>query len=195
MTLRAYSGSIHSKMDYARTMIRFFIPILALFVAVQPAQADEIYVGIAAHQVLTPLAADTGSEGVDLQAGYRAGRIAALSFIGKPSPYIMASINIDGGTSFAAAGLNWKFGDKFYLRPGIGLAVHDGPKLRFAPDGSQTQLGSRVLFVPELAIGIRLSKRVDLEASWVHLSHARIFSSVQNPGLDSIGMRLVVKLP
>ena len=107
----------------------------------------------------------------------------------------LGSINSAGDTSFAVAGLSWKIGDRVYARPGIGIAIHDGPSLEFAPDGSQTQLGSRVLFAPELSVGIKLSEKVDLEASWVHLSHARIFSSVQNPGLDSIGMRLVVKLP
>ena len=136
-----------------------------------------------------------GAEGVDFQIGYRGERIEGLSFIGKPSPYILASVNSSGDTSFAAVGLSWKFGEKAYLRPGIGIAIHDGPKLAFAPDGSQTQLGSRVLFEPELSIGVKLSDRIDLEASWVHLSHAQIFSSVQNPGIDSIGLRLVVKLP
>ncbi|QJB70100.1 acyloxyacyl hydrolase [Parasphingorhabdus halotolerans] len=160
-----------------------------------PTKANEIFDGIASQEIATPVAQDTGAEGVDFQFGYRGNRIDGLSFIGKPSPYILGSINSAGSTSFAAAGLSWKIGDKIYARPAIGIAIHDGPELEFAPDGSQTQLGSRVLFAPELALGVRLSQRVDLEASWVHLSHARIFSSVQNPGLDSIGMRLVVKLP
>lgn len=168
--------------------------ILALGLS-QPALADELVVGISSQDIVTLLAQDTGAGGVDIQFGYRGERFAALSFIGKPSPYLLASVNSAGDTSFAAAGLSWKFGKKIYVRPGIGIAVHDGPKLNFAPDGSQTQLGSRVLFAPELAIGLRLSERVDLEANWVHLSHAQSFSSVQNPGIDSIGLRLVFKLP
>lgn len=160
-----------------------------------PALADEIFAGAGSQDIFTPLAADTGAKGVDFQIGYRGDRIEGLSFIGKPAPHIFASINSAGDTSFAAIGLSWKIGDRIYARPGIGIAIHDGPKLEFAPDGSKTQLGSRVLFAPELAIGVRLSRRVDLEASWVHLSHARIFSSLQNPGLDTIGVRLVVKLP
>lgn len=160
-----------------------------------PARADEIFAGLGSQDIVTPLAQDTGATGVDFQLGYRGEPIEALSFVASPSPYILASVNSAGDTSFAAVGLSWKFGEKIYLRPGIGVAIHDGPKLAFAPDGSQTQLGSRVLFEPELAVGVKISERVDLEASWVHLSHARIFSSVQNPGIDSIGMRLVVKLP
>lgn len=173
------------------------LPILATTAIIwaSPAQADEIFGGVGSQDIITPLAQDSGAEGVDFQLGYRGDPIEGLSFIASPSPYILASVNSAGDTSFAAVGLSWKFGKKIYLRPGIGIAIHDGPKLAFAPDGSQTQLGSRVLFEPEISVGVQISKRVDLEASWVHLSHARIFSSVQNPGIDSIGMRLVVKLP
>jgi lipid A 3-O-deacylase len=171
------------------------LPILAWLSAVQPAVAQEIFVGVAAHEVDTPLSMDIGEDGVDFQAGFRGKRIDALSAIGAPSPYIFASINSAGDTSLIAAGLSWKIGTKFYLRPGIGLAVHNGPSLRFAADGSQTQLGSRILFEPELAIGVQLSERIDLEASWVHVSHAQLFNGNQNPGLDIIGARLVIKLP
>ncbi len=107
----------------------------------------------------------------------------------------MLSGNLTGDTSFAAAGLSWKIGDRIYLRPAIGLAVHDGPDFSVGPDGSQTQLGSRIVFEPELSVGVRLSETIDLEASWVHLSHGKIFNSVQNPGRDSVGLRLVVTLP
>lgn len=167
----------------------------ACLIAMQPAHADEIFTGAGSQNIVSPLAVSTDAQGIDFQLGYRGNRIEGLSFIGKPSPHLLVSVNSAGNTSFAAVGLSWKIGDKIYVRPGIGIAIHDGPKLQFAPDGSQTQLGSRVLFEPEIAFGVALSERVDLEASWVHLSHAQIFSSVQNPGIDTIGLRLVVKLP
>jgi len=179
-------------------MKRFYILVLsslAWLTAIQPATAQEIFIGLAAHEVDTPLSFKIGEQGVDIQAGYRGKRIDALSVIGAPSPYIFASVNSAGDTSLVAAGLSWKIGNRFYLRPGIGLAIHDGPSQRFTADGSQTQLGSRILFEPELAVGVQLSKRVDLEASWVHVSHAQLFNRNQNPGLDIIGARLVIKLP
>lgn len=179
-------------------MVGFSARYLTVFLGLAlapPAHADEIYGGFAAHQVVTIIAVDSDADSVDLQAGYRGDRIEALSAIGKPSPYLLASVNLSGNTSFAAAGLSWKFGDRIYVRPGIGIAIHDGPRLEFAPDGSQRQLGSRVLFEPELSVGARLSENVDLEATWVHLSHAGIFSRDQNPGLDIIGARLVFTLP
>ncbi len=117
----------------------FFIGMIAT-----PAHADEIAIGIAGQNVITPVAQNSFSEGTDIQLAYRWDRIDGLGAIGKPSPYVLGSISIDGEASFAAAGLSWKIGDKIYVRPGIGIAVHDDPKLEFAPDGSQTQLGSRV---------------------------------------------------
>lgn len=175
--------------------VTLFATFLMSFLAAQPALADEIYAGVAIHDVDTPLSMGTDEDGVDFQIGYRGDGIEGLSFIGSPSPYIFASVNSAGDTSMLAAGISWKFGDKIYIRPGIGLAIHDGPSFRLADDGWQTQLGSRVLFEPELSVGVRLSERVDLEASWVHVSHAGLFNKDQNPGIDNIGLRLVIKLP
>lgn len=175
--------------------VSYIIALFMSFILAQPALADEIYAGVAVHAIDSPLSMETGEGGTDFQIGYRGDGIEALSFIGSPSPYVFASINSDGDTSMLAAGISWKFGDKIYIRPGIGLAIHDGPSLRIDNDGWQTQLGSRVLFEPELSVGIRLSERVDLEASWVHVSHAGLFNRGQNPGLDNVGVRLVIKLP
>jgi len=50
-----------------------------------------------------------------------------------------------------------------------------------------------VLFEPELGIGYQIRDRMSIEASWVHMSHAQIFSD-QNPGIDDIGARFSWKL-
>ena len=165
---------------------------LALPLAVAPAQAQEIFGGVYVHAVDTPLSLDTGEHGTDIEAGYRFAPIEGLSAIGKPSPYVIASFNTGGGTSFAGAGLSWKIGKgRVYVRPGIGLVVHNAPSYRAdAVTGYRTDLGSRVLFEPELAIGTRLNPRLGIEASWVHVSHARLFNREQNPGIDMIGLRL-----
>lgn len=70
------------------------------------------------------------------------------------------------------------------------LSLNDGPDRRVDADGTHTELGSRVLFEPELALGTQLSERVSLEASWVHISGARLFNTAQNPGIDMIGVRV-----
>ena len=79
------------------------------------------------------------------------------------------------------------------MRPGIGVAVHTRSS-RGSANGLRTDLGSRILFEPELGVGYRLSDRVSVEASWVHLSHAQLLSR-QNPGMDSFGVRLSWRLP
>ncbi|WP_114521414.1 acyloxyacyl hydrolase [Altererythrobacter sp. ZODW24] len=157
-----------------------------------PASAQEAFAGVYVHEVATPFTFEVNEGGADIQAGYRFAPSQALSFIGKPQPYVLASINTDGDTSFAGGGLSWKIGHgPIYVRPGIGLIVHDGPDERFNPVAQRrTDLGSRLLFEPEIAIGARVSDRVSIEASWVHISHARLFNSGQNPGIDMMGVRL-----
>ena len=165
----------------------------AAFVA-SPAQADELFGGVYKHAVDTPFTLDTQEKGVDLQVGYRAGPILSLA---KIEPYVFASVNsADGGTDLVGAGLSRKFGlGGVYVRPGIGLVVHNAPGSRVDPaTGVRTDLGSRILFEPEIAIGLTVVPRVSIEASWVHISNARVFDSQQNPGIDMIGLRANLKL-
>lgn len=152
------------------------------------AEAGEVFGGVLVHDVDTPITRSGIERGLDLQLGWRGDRIGGLGFIGSPSPYAFASVNTAGDTNFAAAGLSWKIGDPLYIRPGIGIAVHDGPG-QVVPGDGRIDFGSRILFEPEIAVGYRLSEQLSVEASWVHLSHAQLFGS-QNPGMDSIGMRL-----
>ena len=157
-----------------------------------PAAAGEVFAGVYAHGVETPLTFHTGEEGVDLQLGYRFGGIEALAAVGKPAPYMIASVNAGGDTSFAGAGLGWRLGKgPVYVRPGVGLVVHDGPSDWIDPaTGRHTELGSRVLFAPELGVGARVTDKLSVEASWVHISHAQLFNGAQNPGIDMMGVRL-----
>lgn len=165
----------------------------ALLVLANPAMADEIYLGASAHAVDMPTSLRTDEDGADIQGGYRTKPIEGLSAIGSPSAYIHAQVSLDGDTSVAAAGLSWKIGKTLYLRPGIGLAVHDDKIKDYASDGRRIDLGSRILFEPEVAVGYAVSENIALEASWVHISHATLFSG-QNPGMDFIGGRLVFSL-
>ena len=91
-------------------------------------------------------------------------------------------------------GLAFKFGDKFFIRPGLGIAVHTGSTRDYTRPGSdRIDFGSRVLFEPELGVGFRISERATVEASWVHMSHAQLFSA-QNPGIDNFGARVSFRL-
>jgi lipid A 3-O-deacylase len=162
--------------------------------ACAPVAAADLFGGIFAHDVNTPFTSNIHEGGRDFEFGYRWNRIVGLGPIVGPAPYAFVSVNDAGDTSLAAAGLSWKIGGPIYLRPGIGLAIHDGPSRRIDRAGERTDLGSRILFEPEVGLGVRLLPRVAIEASWVHVSHAQLFSR-QNPGIDMIGARLNLHLP
>lgn len=181
-------------------MNRFSLPwapialSLGLLVAAAPAQAQEVWGGLFAHAVDTPLTFETDEGGADVQVGVRASPIEALHAIGSPSPYAIASINTRGDTSFVGAGLSWTIGKhRLYLRPGIGLIVHDGPRERINANRLHTELGSRVLFEPELGLGYRVTRSLAVEANWTHISHAQLFNARQNPGIDMWGVRVNVR--
>ena len=173
-------------------MKRVALATLLLFAALAttPALADELFGGIHLHDVKLPTDKAGRESGFDLSVGYRGG-----SIVGTPiQPYIFGAWNSAGKTSYAAVGLSAKFGNRIYIRPGIGLAIHNGSAKDFQdPASSKIAFGSRILFEPELGIGTNINDRLSIEASWVHMSHAQLFSR-ENPGIDNLGVRLNLRL-
>lgn len=172
--------------------MKAYLALCLAAVAAAPAQAGEVFGGLYVHGVDTPLTLGGSPEGgVDVQLGYRGGPIIKGTAL---EPYVFGSLNSKGDTHFAAAGLSWKFGDRVFIRPGLGLAIHSG-SARNGDDrfNDRIEFGSRILFAPELGIGARINERATVEASWVHLSHATLLGR-QNPGIDNIGARLSWKL-
>lgn len=170
-------------------MKRSFIVLGALglaALAAAPAQAGELFGGLYVHDIDSPLTKSGVEGGLDVQLGWRGGRIARTPL----QPYAFAALNSAGETNYGAVGLSAKFGRKIYVRPGVGIAVHTGSTGNFQRT-DRIAFGSRLLFAPELGIGAQINDRVSMEASWVHLSHAQLFGR-QNPGLDNIGVRLNV---
>ena len=166
------------------------VSALAFALTATPAHANEIFGGLYVHDVDTFLTIAGVEDGMDVQLGWRGNRIGKSRL----QPYVFAAVNTAGQTHYAAAGLSMKFGDEFYVRPGLGLAVHTGSTKSFQDDSNDhLEFGSRVLFEPELAIGARINDTTTIEASWVHMSHATLLSG-QNPGIDNFGLRLSVQL-
>jgi lipid A 3-O-deacylase len=166
-----------------------FLSILAL-AAPAPALADQVWLGLYQHDITT---SETKFEnGQDIKAGWMGAPLEGLRKIGAPSPHAIVSISLKGQTNYIAGGLDWTLGSTLYLRFGIGIAAHDGPRRAYR-DGRRVDLGSPILFEPELAAGWRLNDRFAIEGSWIHLSHAKLFSH-QNRGMDSGGVRLVYRL-
>ena len=165
--------------------MRRFVLIGLLAVTVStPAYAGEIFGGLYVHDIDSPLTASGLEGGADVQLGWRGGRIGPTPL----QPYAFAALNTSGNTNYGAVGISAKFGDKLYVRPGLGLAVHTGSSGNFQRT-DKIAFGSRILFEPELGIGVRLNDRVSAEASWVHMSHAQLFGH-QNPGIDNVGVRV-----
>ena len=169
-------------------MSKYWIAAAAALMAAAPAHAGELFGGLYVHDVKTPLDKAGIESGMDIQLGYRGGNIGHTPI----QPYVFGALNSAGNTSYAAVGLSAKFGDRIYIRPGIGLAIHNGSAAEYYRT-DKIAFGSRVLFEPELAVGTQLNDRLSLEASWVHMSHATLFSR-ENPGIDNLGVRLNLAL-
>lgn len=179
----------------------------ALCTVASGAAAQEVFGGVYAHDLSDGLSIGGFEDGVQLIGGWRSAPIQELDAVGSPSVHLLAAGNTNGGTNYAAVGLSWRFqlSERVYFRPGIGVAVHDGDvdfpspyeagltdaerQRRFRRGAEELDLGSRVLFEPELALGYQATERLAVELSWVHVSHATIFGD-QNPGLTDFGVRL-----
>jgi hypothetical protein len=161
---------------------------LAASAVATPACAGDLFGGVYVHDVKLPTDASGIESGADFQLGYRGGGIMHTPL----QPYAFAALNSAGNTSYAAVGLSAKFGGALYIRPGLGLAVHTGSAGQYYRT-DKIAFGSRVLFEPELAIGTQVAPLVSVEASWVHMSHAQLFSH-ENPGIDNLGVRVNLKI-
>jgi hypothetical protein len=170
------------------SMTRFALAVAALIAASAPAYAGELFGGLYVHDVKTFLDASGIEDGTDIQVGYRGGRIGHTPL----QPYVFGAVNTAGRTNYAAIGLSAKFGGRVYIRPGLGVAVHDGSADDYYRY-DRIAFGSRILFEPEIAVGARINDRLSAEASWVHMSHAQLFGR-ENPGIDNLGVRLNLKL-
>jgi len=117
-----------------------------------------------------------------------------------PQPYINATLNLEGETSFGGAGLMWRqsFNDKFYGDFSFGLAIHDGTNrvdqnnLSFFEilerADEEISFGSRILFRQQLTLGYRVTDDWSAEIFGEHLSNGQILGSV-NEGVDILGVK------
>jgi lipid A 3-O-deacylase len=185
---------------------------------VTPAAAADAILGVYAHDVTflgdafgIGSAGRENGDGADIEVGVRSDRIGWLSWLGRPQAQAFMSLNTEGFSNFGAIGLTWpiKITHRFYIRPGLGLALTDGkaglPPVNapgLTPDQIARRLdafdhridfGSKELFEPEINLGAHLSRRWDTELSWVHISNGEIFHHGKNQGLDDAGLRLIYR--
>ena len=163
----------------------------AVMAVSSPSHAGELFGGPFVHDIDTPWTRTGPEGGVDVQFGWRGKRIGRTPL----QPYGFLAINTAGDTHYGAIGISAKFGDRVFVRPGIGIAAHTGSAAdHFDPSDDEIEFGSHILFEPELGVGARLNDRLTIEASWIHMSHAQLFSR-QNSGIHNLGVRMTWKLP
>lgn len=190
--------------------IRAFLVSAAALFAATPALAGEAFLGVYAHDVNDGISYGHFEEGAQVVFGARTTALDELKFIGRARVHLLAGVNTAGGTNYVATGLSWRFplSERFYVQPGIGVAVHDGKINYPSPDEpgispaerlkrlsdfqTKLDLNSRVLFEPELSIGYKATERLSMELSWIHMSHGRL-AGRYNPGVADVGLRVLYR--
>ena len=107
-----------------------------------------------------------------------------------PRPHIGGSVNFNGRTSFAYAGLTWTVDvtPSVFVEGSLGGAVHNGKREVYDPFSDHQALGCSPLFRESGSVGVRLSANWNLLATIEHLSNAGACS--ENRGLTNIGARV-----
>jgi len=162
----------------------------AVMAVSSPSHAHELFGGTYVHDTSVPFKHGGPEDGIDVQLGWRGDRIGKTPL----QPYAFLAVNTSGGTHYGAIGLSARFGKRFFIRPGLGIAAHTGSAAdHFIADNDDIEFGSRILFEPEVGVGASLGARFSIEGSWLHLSHGQLFGR-QNSGINNLGVRLTYRL-
>lgn len=185
---------------------------LALSLAFAPALAaqagpvEEVRLGVVAHNVCIANCDNANKEdGPNINGEIVFASPDFLNILWSPSPYVVASVNTAGDTSFGGFGLqwDWEFAEGWAIEPGVGYVIHDGELTFPFPQGdprndpiSETTVffGSRDLFRTSLSLNKDLGEKWGVQLMYEHLSHGQILGSGRNQGLDNIGVRLRYRL-
>lgn len=135
-------------------------------------------------------ASDHQESGVDLNLEVL---FTPINMWGTPRPHLGATLNFNGDTSIAYAGLTFSLHDsrRWFGNGFIGGVTHNGP-LHKNPVGCQliSDCGFGVRVMPRLGLewGYYLTSENALSLYWDHLSHKGIISG-ENEGIDHMGLR------
>lgn len=189
--------------------MRRLVVFLALALPAATASAElveEVRLGVMQHNVCV-LDCDNANkeDGPDISGEIVFSSPDFLDVLWSPRPYVVASANLGGDTSFAGAGLlwNWDFADGWSFEPGFGYVIHDGELSFPFPQGdprndviseSKVFLGSRDLFRTSLALNRDLGDKWGAQLMFEHLSHGQILGNGRNQGIDNVGVRVIYRL-
>ncbi len=145
-------------------------------------------IGVFAHD--RGFSSDEHENGVDLNLEML---FSPLNLLGSPRPHLGATLNFEGDTSIAYAGLSFQAikQESWFTDLLLGVATHNGPlhKDPVACDlDSDCGYGIRVM--PRLGVeaGYRVSHGSTLSLYYDHMSHKWLIGG-ENEGLEHIGVR------
>ncbi|MBX3429423.1 MAG: acyloxyacyl hydrolase [Hyphomonadaceae bacterium] len=180
----------------------------ALMALAPQAQADidEIHVGVMAHNVCVADCKNANKEdgpNIEFQVSFDSPNF--LSWAGSPQPYIVASLNTAGDTSFGGVGLEWRwnFAEGWAVEPSVGYIIHNGATENPYPGGSPENvafaehhllLGSEDLFRTSIGLTRDFAGPWEGQLFFEHMSHGQIIGSGHNQGIDQIGIRIGYQL-
>lgn len=188
-----------------------FVWLAGLMILISGAHADaqlleEVRLGIAQHNICV-LDCDNANkeDGPNVTGELVLASPGVLAPLLKPRPYITASLNTAGNTSYGGVGLLWtfEFAPGWSLEPSFGYVIHDGANASPFPQGDPRSdafnrdnvlFGSTDLFRTGLALGHDLGENWGVQLQYDHLSHGQILGSGRNQGLDNIGLRVYFRL-
>lgn len=110
-----------------------------------------------------------------------------LDIIWAPRPHLGVTVNSEGDTSQAYAGLSWEwsFWGGWFAGFSLGGSVHDGKLSTNRTD--RKELGCRLLFRESVELGYRFGGHHGISAFLDHISNANICD--RNEGLETFGIR------
>jgi lipid A 3-O-deacylase len=166
------------------------------------ADVTEAHIGAMAHNIcVTDCKNAFKEDGPSVEFEVSFDSPGFLHWAGSPEPYLMASVNTAGATSFGGFGVEWRwnFSEKWALQPGVGYVIHDGetnnPYANGTPEAAafsehHVLLGSRDLFRTSLGLTRDFEGPWEAQLFFSHLSHGQILGHGRNQGLDQLGVRL-----
>ena len=166
---------------------------------------EEVRVGVLQNNICVVDCDNADKEdGPNVSAEVVFGSPDFLHWAFSPRPYLNASINVAGDTSFATAGLQWsfEFADGWHIEPGLGYSYHDGYNSNPFPQGSPEStafgeehvlMGSDDLFRTSLALTRDFGEKWSGQLMYEHFSHGQILGEGRNQGMDNFGVRIGYK--
>lgn len=161
------------------------------FASAQPSLLSEFRFGFSAQDPWGPEGRDASANlngEILFSKPFTASDLFTSYFI--PRPHLGGSLNFDGRTSFAYAGLSWTLDvtPDLFVEGSFGGAVHNGNKTAHDPLSDHQALGCSALFRESGSVGVRLSANWSVMATIEHLSNAG--SCSDNRGLTNVGARV-----